>query len=533
MKSGDGKLIDPTGFNKDQFGGDLRYGEDNNQVGLSYHYLKTTDAGTPALPMDIEYIESHRINLDGTFELGQWQANWRLGYLGADHGMTNFLMRANNNESKYRRNTATANTTDFKVDFTRQLSFGELLLGVDGYFSKHDSVITNPNNNLFEVVNFNDVTDDNIALFAQWQNQFEQTNVQLGIRVKQTTANAGKVSSSMATMPMNHNMSDNMNSDTSMNHDMSATDGMHSEMDTMPAMPSMASLAGDLMDDFNNAERKVSDTDVDFALNTQTQLSSPLSLLVGLGIKNRSPSYQERYLWMPMESTGGLADGNTYIGDINLKSETAYQADIGFSYINKSLIVEPHLFYQNIDNYIQGAPLEMADQGARMIANMMAGNTTPLKFTNVDAKLYGVDVNWHYNISANFNFSGVASYVKGERRDIDDNLYRIAPLNSRFILGYNQNSFAGNLVLVAVAAQNDVSVTNNEQKTSGYGVANLDVAYYVDPALTIRAGIDNLLNREYQDHLGGYNRVKETEIPVMSRLPSEGLSAWAEVTYNF
>ncbi len=33
-----------------------------------------------------------------------------------------------------------------------------------------------------------------------------------------------------------------------------------------------------------------------------------------------------------MESTVGLADGNTYIGDINLKSEMAYQADIGFTY---------------------------------------------------------------------------------------------------------------------------------------------------------------------------------------------------------
>lgn len=48
--------------------------------------------------------------------------------------------------------------------------------------------------------------------------------------------------------------------------------------------------------------------------------------------KNCAPSYQELYLLTPMESTVGLADGNTYIGDINLKSEMAYQADIGFTY---------------------------------------------------------------------------------------------------------------------------------------------------------------------------------------------------------
>ena len=49
-----------------------------------------------------------------------------------------------------------------------------------------------------------------------------------------------------------------------------------------------------------------------------------------------------------MESTGGLADGNTYIGDINLKSETAYQADLGLTYQSSEFMIAPHVFYQNI-----------------------------------------------------------------------------------------------------------------------------------------------------------------------------------------
>jgi len=90
-----------------------------------------------------------------------------------------------------------------------------------------------------------------------------------------------------------------------------------------------------------------------------------------------------------------------------------------------------------------------------------------------------------------------------------------------------------NITLVAVSAQNNVALTNEEQTTAGYVLLNLDVQYFVNGGLTLRAGVDNLLDREYQNHLGGYNRVKETEIPVMSRLPSEGVSAWAEVTYSF
>ena len=524
MESGDGTLIEPTDFDKVQAGFDVRHATENNTVGLSYHYTDTTDSGMPALPMDIEYIESHRFNLDGDFMVSDWQGEWSLGYLDADHGMTNFLMRANSNPMKHRRNTALADTTDFKFVISKSFSFGELSFGTDGYFATHDSVITNPNNPMFEVVNFNNVKDERIAIFTEWQNQFDQTTVQLGVRVKQAKANADEVSSSMAMMSM-PNMGGGMDMGSGMDDGM----GMDDEM----AMPSMGELAQDLQDDFNDADRKVSDTNVDIALSTQTQLSEPLSLYVGLGIKNRAPSYQERYLWTPMEATGGLADGHTYIGDINLKSETAYQADLGLTYQSSEFMIAPHVFYQNIDNYIQGTPMQMEDMSAKRMAAMMANDDNPLKFSNVDAKLYGADVNWYYNINETFQMSGIVSYVKGERRDISDNLYRIAPLNGQLSFSYHNDSMISNLTLVAVSSQDDVSVTNTEKTTSGYGLINFDIEYFVNSALTLRGGVDNLLDREYQNHLGGYNRVKEVATPVMNRLPSEGLSAWVEATYSF
>ncbi len=518
IESGDGTVIAPTEFDKTQAGFDIRHSVENNTVGLSYHYTKTTDSGTPALPMDIEYIESQRINLDGDFLMGEWQGEWSLGYLDADHGMTNFEMRAHD-PMKKRRNTALADTTDFKFVLNREFSFGELSFGVDGYMATHDSVITNPSDAMFEVVNFNNVTDDRFALFTEWQNTYRQTTIQFGVRLKHAKSNADKVHGNM---PMNMPMGD-------MNSGM----GDMPNMDSGMAMPSMGTLMSDLEDDFNNADREVSDTNVDVALSTETQLSESLSLYIGAGIKNRAPSYQERYLWTPMEATGGLADGHTYIGDINLKSETAYQGDLGLTWQSSDFMIAPHVFYQNIDNYIQGTPMGMDDMAASSMASMMAGDDDALKFSNVDAKLYGADVNWYYNINDSFQLSGIASYVKGERRDIDDNLYRIAPLNGQVSVSYHNESLITNLTLVAVASQDDVSATNTEQTTSGYGLVNIDLEYFVTNDFTVRGGVDNLLDREYQNHLGGYNRVKEVDTPVMTRLPSEGLSAWIEATYSF
>jgi iron complex outermembrane receptor protein len=498
MESGDGVEIAPTDFDKVQLGGDIRYSQGDNEIGLSYHYTDTTDSGTPALPMDIEYIESYRITLDGAFKLSGWQGEWQVGYIDADHGMTNFLMRENNDLTKYRRNNATAETVDFKVQMTKIFDFGELAFGVDGYFAGHDSVITNPNNMMFEVVNFNDVKDNRYGIFTQWQSKFDQTTVQLGVRLKRAEADAGEVSSSMAMMS------------------------------TM-----MGTLVAGLQDDFNDESRKVSDNNIDIALNTQTQLSSHVSFSAGIGLKSRAPSYQERYLWTPMESTGGLADGHTYIGDINLKSETAYQVDLGLTYQDDKVMLSPHIFYQSIDDYIQGTPMGMADMSAKMLANMMSGDTNPLKFANVDAKIYGIDLNGYYHISDHIELSTIISYVQGERRDIDDNLYRIAPLNGQINVRYNADNWMMKTSLVMAAKQSDVSSTNDEQKTSGYGVINIDGQYFVNNDLAIRVGVDNILDKNYQNHLGGYNRVKGTDIAVMSRLPSEGVSAWAEVTYSF
>jgi len=479
MESGDGVTISPTDFDKVQFGGDIRYHKDDNEIGLSYHYTDTNDSGTPALPMDIEYIESHRITLDGAFKLASWQGEWNIGYTDADHGMTNYLMRENTNPAMFRRNNATAETTDFSFELSKAFSFGELAFGVDGYFAVHDSVITNENNAMFKVVNFNDVEDNRYGIFTEWQNQFDQTTVQLGVRLKRADSNASDVSSSMAMMN-----------------------------------PMMKTL----QDNFNNADRDVSDNNVDIALSSETKLSETVSLYAGIGIKNRAPSYQERYLWMPMESTGGLADGNTYIGNINLKSETAQQVDLGLTYQTKELMIAPHVFYQSIDDYIQGTKVAGKDH---------------LKFTNVDAKLYGIDLNGYYHITDQVELSTIISYVQGERRDIDDNLYRIAPLNGQVNISYHADDWMFKSSLVMAAKQDDVSVTNNEQKTAGYGVVNLDAQYYASNDLTLRLGIDNIFDKNYQNHLGGYNRVKGTDIPVMSRLPSEGISAWAEVTYRF
>jgi iron complex outermembrane receptor protein len=285
-----------------------------------------------------------------------------------------------------------------------------------------------------------------------------------------------------------------------------------------------------LRDEFNNADRSVSDTTFDLALNTEYQWTQHLALNTAVAIKQRAPSYQERYLWVPMQATGGLADGKTYVGNINLDVETAYQLNVGVSYENNDFAIAPQVFYQKVSDYIQGAP--STDMRVNMVAGMM-GDNSPLTFSNIDATLYGADMNWHYRLNEHFKLSGIVSYVRGERDDLNDDLYRISPLNTRVNLNYQYQNWQSNLAIHAYSSQTKVSALNDEKASAGYAVIDWQVDYFVSSGLVLRVGANNLLDKQYNDHLGGVNRADGSEIAVGDKISAMGRNIYLAMDYQF
>ncbi|WP_077284396.1 TonB-dependent receptor plug domain-containing protein [Cognaticolwellia aestuarii] len=486
-QDGDGNTISSTQYNKQQYGADLRHQQDDWEIGLTWHHAETDESGTPALPMDIDYIESDRYSLDGKLQLSDWQLSWQLGYQDAIHGMDNFSQRVSMDTSMYRYNTTDAKTRNYKF----LLSQGDWLFGLEGYDSDHNADISNPENAMFSIVNFNQVKNQRNSAFVEWTPSSGKFSHTLGLRLKDNRADAGKVSSSMAMMNPNIKA---------------------------------------LRDEFNDADRDVSDTTFDLALNSEYQWSDALALNYAVAIKQRAPSYQERYLWMPMQATGGLADGKTYVGNINLDVETAYQINAGLSYQQGDFAIAPQFFYQKVDDYIQGTP--STDMRVKMVASMM-GDDSPLTFDNIDATLYGVDMNWHYRLNEHFKLSGIVSYVKGERDDINDDLYRISPLNTRINLLYHYKNWQSNLAIHAYASQDDVSALNNEQASAGYAVVDWQVDYFVSSGLVVRLGANNLLDKQYSDHLGGVNRANGSDIAVGEKVSAMGRNVYLAMDYQF
>ena len=490
--------ITPTEYERQRY--DIGYGvrSGKHTLQLDYGYNDTGDSGTPALPMDIEYIEGDLYNLNYGVELNTGMTiDLALYGSDLDHRMTNYLLRQAPAAARWRRNTATSDNLGFKLASTVKDETGAWVLGIDGFAAEHDSDIDNPNNPMFFVENFNSAKREILGAFLERQQDFnQQWRGEFGVRFNRVDMDAD-------------------------------------EVDGTPAMMGPAQI---LRDSFNNADREQEDNNIDLVAKAWYAASDSSSWYAGIAQKHRSPSYQERYLWLPLEATGGLADGYTYTGNIHLDPEVSRQLEVGLDYSDGKLTLSPRIFYNKVDDYIQGTPSAVAP--AVMFVHMMnnmngTSNPDPLQFNNVDAELYGFDMDWAWQLNEQWAMSGLVNYVRGKRDDSSDDLYRIAPPNTTFRVSYTSVNWTAGVESVIYAEQNKVSASNSEEQSSGYGIVNLNAIWQATARLQLAAGVDNLFDREYRDHLGGYNRVVNPDIARGARLPGYGANAFARMMYEF
>ena len=176
------------------------------------------------------------------------------------------------------------------------------------------------------------------------------------------------------------------------------------------------------------------------------------------------------------------------------------------------------MFYRDVSDFIQGVPSSNETANAFAIAST---GKPPLQYANVDAELYGFDLGYEWLISETVTLRGTLSYVRGKRTDERDNLYRIAPLTSFAELAYANDRWFVAAESVAASRQEKVAAFNNEQESAGWGILNLRLGWRLG-RYTIGAGVENLFDKVYRDHLGSYNRVRESDIPLGERIAGMG-----------
>ena len=492
-----------TRYDREAFTAGYGYQREGHEFGVNYSNNNTGHTGTPALPMDIDYVKGGLYDANYSWDLGDgYQVRTNIFYQKMRHWMSNTVMRSGGTammDAMHNRTEVEAGGIDLAVDMP--LFDGILTVGVNGDQSNHDanSSMTdtstsngvmgmgpNPSNMTMTTNFFNRVERDRYSVFTEWTGDItDDLILELGARYTHTWSDTGKASTSTTMSPaMNTNL--------------------------------QADLAA-----FNSTDRKRNFNEVDLAAILRYAVSSELDVEVGVARKNRAPTYQELYLWTNNKAVGGFADGSTYLGDLNLDHETAYQFDLGFDWHNENAYIAPRFFYHYVDDYIQGVATSRG----------MASNPV-LQWSNIAAQLYGVDLEAGYTITDNWRVDAGLNYVRGERVNSptgDSDLYRIAPLNGRTQLTYEQTGWMGAIEGVFYADQGDVAGYNQEQKTKGYMLLNLRGKYEPYQGVVIGTGIENVVGSKRFDHLGGYTNHDRSQ----GRVAMPGRNIYATLSYNW
>ena len=506
--------ITPSEYERERYDLGYSFRNGDHEFTMDFARNNTKDAGTASLPMDILSVDSDLFRSRYTWTGRDTNVSARVSYSDNEHWMTNYHLRRPPQDNmmtagamRYRRNWAVSENFGFGLDMEQFVENGAWLFGVDGHMTEHRSTITNPNAAPFYIANFNDTTRDVFGAFVERGISLSDTiGLDAGVRFNRVEMDSELVSANLN--PMNMPMG-------------------------MPFM--MNNMAGMLATMFNNSDLSQTDNNVDWFGRLSIESGNSTTWYVGTARKTRSPSYQERYLWLPLEATGGLADGKTYVGNPELDPEVSHEVEVGFDYEGGDFNIFPRVFYREVDDYIQGTPATnmVVINFAQMMANMGMGRPDPLQFTNVDANFWGFDVESDYALSEQLTVRAVASIVRGERDDISDELYRISPDNLVLALDYQGNNWVGSLESVIYADQDEISQTNLEQETDGYTIFNLTARINLSPDLEIGVGVENLLDEEYEDHLAGYNRAFNPDLGMRVRMPGLGRNVYGRLMWYF
>jgi len=284
---------------------------------------------------------------------------------------------------------------------------------------------------------------------------------------------------------------------------------------------------------FNSRDHARVDVNLDGSAALRFQPDAASTYELAFARKTRSPNLYERYAWsttpMAMRMIGWFGDGNGYVGNLDLKPETAHTVSVTAQWRDPAagrweLRVSPYYSYVtdyiDVDRCAIGKCLSMAP------GNLTARNRfVYLQFANHDARMYGVNVDgkatlWDDGRYGKGVLRGQLNAVRGERTD-GVNLYQIMPVNGLLALDHSLGAWTTSLEMQLAGARNFVSQARNEVKTSAYALFNIRLGYQWE-MLRLDLAVENIFDARYDKPLGGANLVNFRSAGPMKSSPAWG-----------
>lgn len=222
----------------------------------------------------------------------------------------------------------------------------------------------------------------------------------------------------------------------------------------------------------------------------------------------RLPSLTEHY----GHYVYNYVDGFFYNGDPALRPEKSLQGEVGIDHVGSRYAVRATAFVNRLDDYIAG----VEDDG------FMGSSTYQFrKWANVGhALLWGSEASAFVHVAANTEATVAIGYTWGHRYDIDEPIAQIAPLSGTWLVRQRLQPAWIELEGDWALPQNRAArQADDEAVTDGFHVFNLRAGVALPQNVTLRAGVENVLDTWYRRHTA------------IGRLPSFGRQFTVSVNY--
>ena len=242
---------------------------------------------------------------------------------------------------------------------------------------------------------------------------------------------------------------------------------------------------------------------------------SPTTLYAGLGHVQRSPDYWELF---SAGLNGPAGSRNAFDG---IKPEKTSQLDIGIQYQDDRLQAWASAYAGQIRDYILFDYRGMSTQADK-----------------IDARIMGGELGVAYAFDANWKADATLAYAWGKNSSDGEALPQMPPLEARLGLSYQRDDWSVGALWRVVDGQGRTAdgrgnvVGQDFGDSAGFGVLSLNGAYRLSEQVKLSAGVDNLLDKRYAEHLNlagdaGFG------FPADARIDEPGRTLWAKVDFDF
>jgi iron complex outermembrane receptor protein len=240
----------------------------------------------------------------------------------------------------------------------------------------------------------------------------------------------------------------------------------------------------------------------------------------GMGSVVRTADATERYSdRTPASKAQTSAE---FVGNPSLDPERSTQADLWLSAAYSKWDFSLNAFARQMDNYITIQPTDLPKR-------LPLSPETVFQYINGSARFWGFDAAASYRLVEPLKVKGGLSYLWGEDEELDQPALGVSPFTVDAGLRYEATQlpvFVEGTVHF-VDQQDRVAALKGETTTDAYTTADLQMGATLWNNLSLQAGVKNITNAQYVNHLNAKNPFS------MQPIPEPGRVFFADLQFTF